>query len=94
MVNLSTYFTYLSYLGKDFESLTNKIQIFLRFRNFWRYRVFVLCYEPIQKAGNDGKFRKPHFSGKLMHGEGGFHGSKVAFSMKNFEKVSSGQIFV
>ena len=24
--------------------------------------------EPIRKAGNDGKFREPHFSGKLMNG--------------------------
>ena len=78
MANLSTYFTYLSYLGKDFESLTNKIQFFLGFRNFRRFRVFVLCYEPIQKAGNDGKFRKPHFSGKLMYGVV-FMGLKLRF---------------
>ena len=33
--------TYLSYLGKDFESLTNKIQSFQRFENFRRFRVFI-----------------------------------------------------
>ena len=34
--------TYTSYLGKVFESLTNKIQSFQRFKNFWRFWVFAL----------------------------------------------------
>ena len=40
---------YLSYLGKDFESLTNKIQSFQRFKNFQRFRVFVLSYRANSK---------------------------------------------
>ena len=36
--------SYMSYLGQVFEGLTNKIQSFQRFKNFWRFRVFVLGY--------------------------------------------------
>ena len=61
--------TYMSYIGKVFESLTNKIQSFQRFKNFQCFRVFILSsIEPKWKDGNDGKFRKPHFSDKLMNG--------------------------
>ena len=33
--------TYMPYLGKAFESLTNKIEYFKKFRNFWHFWVFV-----------------------------------------------------
>ena len=57
----------MSYIGKVFESLTNKIQSFQRFKNFRRFQVFILSYiESIRKDGKDGEFRKPHFSGNLM----------------------------
>ena len=36
--------TYMSCLGKAFESLTNKTQSFQRFKNFWRFWVFILSY--------------------------------------------------
>ena len=58
----------MSYLGTVLESLTNKIQGFQDSKitgvsgfSFW-------AIEPIQKDGNDGKFRKPHFSGTLVNG--------------------------
>ena len=35
---------YMSYLGKVFEILTNKIQSFKRFKNFRRFQVFILSY--------------------------------------------------
>ena len=35
-------FTYMSYLGKVFENVTNKVQFFQRFKNFQFFRVFVL----------------------------------------------------
>ena len=41
--------TYTSYLGKVFESLTNKIQSFQRFENFWRFQVFILSYRATTK---------------------------------------------
>ena len=34
--------TYMSYLGKVFENLTNKVQFFERLKNFQFFRVFVL----------------------------------------------------
>ena len=58
----------MSYLGKVFESLTNKFKNFQRFQNFRRFRVFVLNCRAKTKGQNDGKFRKPHFRGKLMNG--------------------------
>ena len=33
---------YMSYLGKVFENLTNKVQFFQKFKNFQFFRVFVL----------------------------------------------------
>ena len=46
--------TYISCLGKVFESLTNKIQISgVSGFSFW-------AIEPIWKAGNNGKFKKPY----------------------------------
>ena len=34
--------TYMSYLGKVFENLTNKVQFFQRLRNVQLFQVFVL----------------------------------------------------
>ena len=48
--------TYMSYLDKVFESLTEKIQSFQRLKNFRRFRVFVLIYKAIRKEENNGKF--------------------------------------
>ena len=61
--------TYMSYLGKVFESLRNKTQSFQRLKNFRHFRVFILSYRAKRKDGNDEKFRKPQFSGKLINGE-------------------------
>ena len=47
--------SYMSYLDKVFESLTNKIQSFRRFKNVWRFRFSFGAIEPIRKDGNDGK---------------------------------------
>ena len=47
--------TYFSYLGKVFESLTNKSQNFRGFKKTRRFRVFVLRYRANSKAANDGK---------------------------------------
>ena len=58
----------MSYLGKVFESLKKKIQCFRRSKNFWCFRVLVLSYRASLKDTNNRKFRKPHFSGKLMNG--------------------------
>ena len=59
--------TYMSCLGKVFESLTNKIQIFEDLKISSVPGLFFCAIEPIQNAGKDGKFRKSHFSGKLMN---------------------------
>ena len=56
--------SYMSCLGKIFESLTNKIQRFQNLKNVQRFQVFVLVIEPKRKDENDGKFRKPRISGK------------------------------
>ena len=37
------------YLGKVVESLTNKIQSFQIFINFWRFQVFALSYRANSK---------------------------------------------
>ena len=42
--------TYTSYLGKVFESLTNKIQRFQRFQNLRRFRVFILSHRAKTKT--------------------------------------------
>ena len=52
------------YLGKVFGSLINKIQSFLRFKNFWRFQaiepmlfgatILFGAIEPIRKEGNNG----------------------------------------
>ena len=34
--------TYMSYLGKVFENLTNKVQFFQKLKNFQFFQVFVL----------------------------------------------------
>ena len=41
--------TYIPCLGKVFECLTNKVQSFLGFKNFWRFRVLVLSYRANSK---------------------------------------------
>ena len=46
--------SYMSYLDKVFESFTNKIQSFRRFKNFWRFRPSG-AIELIRKDGKDGK---------------------------------------
>ena len=56
---------YMTYLGKDFDSLAKKAQSFQKIKNFRRFWLFVLSY---RKDRNNGRLRKPHFSGKLMTG--------------------------
>ena len=41
--------SYMSYLGKVFESLRNETQIFQRLKGFRRFRVFVLSYRAKMK---------------------------------------------
>ena len=71
--------TYMSYLGKVFVNLTNKIQSFQRLKNFRRFRVFVWSYRANPKGRNDGKFRELHFSVKLMNGGAIFMGLYWSF---------------
>ena len=49
----------LTYADRVFENLGRKIQIFQMFKSFRH----LSAIEPIRKDGNEGKFRKPHFSG-------------------------------
>ena len=50
--------------------------------------------EPIHKDGIDRKFRKPHFSGKLMNGVLFSWVESCILDFLNFQKVPSRQINV
>ena len=46
------------YLCKFFDSLTNKIQSFQKFKHFLHFKVFILGYRLIRKDRNNEKFTK------------------------------------
>ena len=51
---------FMTSVVRVFENLEKKFKLKVSLFSFW-------AIEPIRKGGNDKKFRKPHFSGKLMN---------------------------
>ena len=53
------------YLGKAFDSLTNKFQSFQKIKNIQRFRVFILSYRANAKEWKQRKIYKTSFQWQI-----------------------------
>ena len=83
--------TYMSYLGKVFDSLTKKIQTFQRSKNFRRFRVFVLGYRANLKRRKWRKTYKASFQWQINEWGAIFMSLNWSFRLKVSKKLHLGR---